>query len=57
VEETRVPRENQRPATSHRQTLSLNVVSSTPFCKAQKYLIENEEKLKADLFIMQHATV
>jgi len=30
VEETRVPRENNRPATSHWQTLSHNVVSSTP---------------------------
>ena len=30
MEETRVPRENHRPAASHRQTLSHNVVSSTP---------------------------
>jgi hypothetical protein len=30
VEETRVPRENHRPAASHWQTLSYNVVSSTP---------------------------
>ena len=30
VEETRVPRENHRPVTSHWQTLSHNVVSSTP---------------------------
>ena len=30
VEETGVPRENHRPATSYRQTLSYNVVSSTP---------------------------
>jgi hypothetical protein len=30
VEETGVPGENYRPATSHRQTLSYNVVSSTP---------------------------
>ena len=30
VEETGVPRENHRPATSHRQTLSHNVVSSAP---------------------------
>jgi hypothetical protein len=30
VKETGVPRENQRPATSHWQTLSHNVVSSTP---------------------------
>ena len=30
MEETRVPRENHRPATIHRQTLSHNVVSSTP---------------------------
>ena len=29
VKETGVPRENQRPATSHWQTLSHNVVSST----------------------------
>ena len=29
-EETRVPGENNRPATSHWQTLSHNVVSSTP---------------------------
>jgi hypothetical protein len=29
VEETRVPGENHRPAASHRQTLSHNVVSST----------------------------
>ena len=28
--ETEVPGENLRPAASHRQTLSLNVVSSTP---------------------------
>ena len=30
VEETGVPGENHRPATSHWQTLSYNVVSSTP---------------------------
>jgi hypothetical protein len=30
VEETRVPGENHSSATSHWQTLSLNVVSSTP---------------------------
>ena len=30
VEETGVPRENHRPATSHWQTLLHNVVSSTP---------------------------
>ena len=30
VEETRVPGENHRPAASHGQTLSHNVVSSTP---------------------------
>ena len=30
VEETEVPGENYMPATSHRQTLSHNVVSSTP---------------------------
>ena len=30
VEETRVPGENHRPASSHSQTLSQNVVSSTP---------------------------
>jgi len=30
VEETRVSRESHRPATSHWQTLSHNVVSSTP---------------------------
>ena len=30
VEETGVPGENHRPVTSHRQTLSHNVVSSTP---------------------------
>jgi len=30
VEETGVPRENHRPAVSHQQTLSHNVVSCTP---------------------------
>jgi hypothetical protein len=30
VEDTRVHGENHRPATSHRQTLSHNVISSTP---------------------------
>ena len=30
MEETRVPKENHRSAVSHRQTLSHNVVSSTP---------------------------
>ena len=30
VEETRVPGENHRPVTSQLQTLSHNVVSSTP---------------------------
>jgi hypothetical protein len=30
VEETAVPRENHRPVASHWQTLSYNVVSSTP---------------------------
>jgi hypothetical protein len=29
MEETRIPRENHRPAASHLQTLSHNVVSST----------------------------
>ena len=33
VEETGVPEENHRPATSHWQTLSHNVVSSTPHNK------------------------
>ena len=33
VEKTRVPIENHRPAASHRQTLSHNVVSSTPCCE------------------------
>jgi hypothetical protein len=33
VEETRVPGENHRLAASHRQTLSHNVVSSTPHLK------------------------
>jgi hypothetical protein len=31
VEEIRVPGENHRPVACHRQTLSLNVVSSTPY--------------------------
>jgi hypothetical protein len=30
MEEIRVPVENHRPVTSHRQTLSHNVVSCTP---------------------------
>jgi hypothetical protein len=30
VEETRVPGENHQPAASHGQTLSYNVISSTP---------------------------
>jgi hypothetical protein len=30
MEETGVPRENNRPAANHGQTLSHNVVSSTP---------------------------
>ena len=30
IEETGVPGENHRPVPSHRQTLSHNVVSSTP---------------------------
>ena len=30
VEETRVPGENHRPVASHGQTLSHNIVSSTP---------------------------
>ena len=30
VEETRVPGENQRPVTSHLQTISHNVASSKP---------------------------
>ena len=30
VKETGVPRENHRPATSHRQTLSYNIIMSTP---------------------------
>jgi hypothetical protein len=30
MEETGVPRENHRPAASHSQTLSQNVISSTP---------------------------
>ena len=30
VDETKVPGENNRPAASHRQTLSHNIVSNTP---------------------------
>jgi len=30
MEETRVPREHHRPVASHGQTLSHNIVSSTP---------------------------
>jgi len=30
VEETRVPRENHQPVASHWQTISHNVISSTP---------------------------
>ena len=30
LEETGVPKENHEPSASHRQTLSHNVVSSTP---------------------------
>ena len=33
VQETRVPKGNHRPVASHRQTLSLNGVSSTPRCE------------------------
>ena len=33
MEETRVPGENHRPAASHWQTLSHNVVLSTPYPK------------------------
>jgi hypothetical protein len=36
VEETIVPGENHRPVVSHRQTLSHNVVSSTP-CHERGY--------------------
>jgi len=38
VEETRVPAENNRPAASHWQTWSHNVVSSTPCHKRYKNL-------------------
>jgi len=31
MDETEVPRENHQPVASHWQTLSYNVVSSTPF--------------------------
>ena len=31
VDETRIPGDKHRPAASHRQTLSHNVVSSTPY--------------------------
>ena len=37
VEETRVPGENYRPVVSHWQTLSHNVVSSTP--KEEFYIV------------------
>ena len=37
VEETGVSRENHRPATRHSQTLSHNVVSSTPHHDRSKY--------------------
>jgi len=33
VEETEIPGRSQRPATVHWQTLSHNVMSSTPFCE------------------------
>jgi hypothetical protein len=37
VEETGVPEENHRPVQSHWQTLSHNVVSSTPRHERQRY--------------------
>jgi hypothetical protein len=36
VEETGVPGDHHRPATSHWHTLSHNVVSSTPLLKSKK---------------------
>ena len=37
MEETGVPEENHEPASSYRQTLSHNVVSSTPTCMPKGY--------------------
>ena len=47
VEDTGVPGENHRPATSHWQTLSHNVVSSTPRMSSEEDNIN--EDLMADI--------
>jgi hypothetical protein len=52
VEETGVPRENHRPAASHWQTLSHNVVSSTPHNKwynCSIWLLLHKKKLLYNL--------
>jgi hypothetical protein len=40
VDETKVPGENNRPATSHRQTLSHNFVSSIQHTGCVKYKLQ-----------------
>jgi hypothetical protein len=40
VEQTRVSRENHRPAASHRQTLSHNIVSTMHWITNQKFFPE-----------------
>jgi hypothetical protein len=46
VEETRVPRENHQPVTSHRQTLSHNVASSTPHHGSSTVLTKTKKVAK-----------
>jgi hypothetical protein len=69
VEETGVPRENHRPVASHWQTLSHNVISSTPHqllvmigtyctvsCKSKYHTtaLQNKTKYEKTLLLLRH---
>jgi hypothetical protein len=55
VEETGVPGENHRPVASHWQTLSYNVVSSTPHLSVvQTHILKNTGPLKHVHFVFPY---
>jgi hypothetical protein len=51
VEEVVVPGENHRPAVSHRQTLSHNIVSSTPRHERGRYTLHELHCLTPLMFL------
>ena len=57
VEETRVPRENYWPVVSHWQTLSHNVVSSTPGDRFTKVIVNRKSKITLKISLRAHVYV